>query len=383
MIQMSALSPLRSVRKTIERPSGDQPGWLDKLGKPLFGVVVIWWLPVPSALTTQISLSPSGPARYATFDPSGDHAACAWRVSSATSRVHAPPPGSTVYSRLALVNSTRPLSPGNAACAGAARASRTRRTSTSGMGSRYRGLFAHDLARRLVEAQAQEGGVAQPAVRGPFHERDLRHELGLDPGRNPRNALLGLERGRLAHQRREPLGELLQGRAREARPDLAGVAETIAVVVADEQGAEIGARPPRRSEAADDQLLRARALELEPVARPGGDVGRAEALGDQPLPAVTARLGQERRAVAGHLVGDAQRVSPVQHALEHLPALLERKRPHVAASREQHVEDVVEELRVFTAAEAIATADERARLAVEHEAVGAIGIQCRRDRRVA
>ena len=39
-------------------------------------------------------------------------------------------------------------------------------------------LFARDLARGLVEAQAEEGGMAQPAVGGPFHERDLCHELG-------------------------------------------------------------------------------------------------------------------------------------------------------------------------------------------------------------
>src|SRR3712207_7296716 len=40
--------------------------------------------------------------------------------------------------------------------------------------------------------------------------------------------------------------------------------------VADEQRAEVGARTARRGEAADDQLLGARALELQPVARAGG-----------------------------------------------------------------------------------------------------------------
>ena len=45
--------------------------------------------------------------------------------------------------------------------------------------------------------------MAQAAVGGPFHEGDLRHELGLDPGRGARDGLLGLERGRLADERSE------------------------------------------------------------------------------------------------------------------------------------------------------------------------------------
>src|SRR5215210_563785 len=139
-------------------------------------------------------------------------------------------------------------------------------------------LLAHDLARGLVEAHAEEGGMAQTAVGRPFHECDLCHELRLDPRRGAGNALLGLERRRLAHEWREPLGELAQRRAREARAHLAGVAEAVAVEVADEQRAEIGARPARRGEAADDELLRAGALELQPVPRAGGDVRRAAAL---------------------------------------------------------------------------------------------------------
>ena len=83
--------------------------------------------------------------------------------------------------------------------------------------------------------------MAQPAVAGPFHERDLRHELRLDPRGVPRDPLLGLERGGLADQRGEPLGQLVERRAREPRPDLARVAEPVALEVADQQRAEIGA----------------------------------------------------------------------------------------------------------------------------------------------
>ena len=119
-------------------------------------------------------------------------------------------------------------------------------------------------------------------------------------------------------------------------------------------------REPRGAvKPADDELLRARALELEPVARARGDVRRAEALGDQPLPAVAARV---RRAAPRRRRSSARSCAagpPAQHALEHLPPLLERERAHVAPVRDQHVERVVEELAALAAAEPVAAADER------------------------
>src|SRR5262245_8100142 len=136
------------------------------------------------------------------------------------------------------------------------------------------GLIAPDLARRLVEAQAEERGMAQAAVGRPLHERDLRHDLGLHTGPRARAPLLRPEWRRVPDERGEPLGELAQRRAGEAGPDLARVAEAVAVEVADEQRAEVGARAARRGEAPDDELLRARALELEPVARARGHVRR-------------------------------------------------------------------------------------------------------------
>src|SRR3712207_7450178 len=44
----------------------------------------------------------------------------------------------------------------------------------------------------------------------------------------------------------------------------------------------------------------------------------AQALGDQALPAVAAGVGEERRSVAGHLLGHAQRIAPAQQLREHL-----------------------------------------------------------------
>src|SRR5687768_6845106 len=106
----------------------------------------------------------------------------------------------------------------DAAAARASTATSSRRAARPALIGALR-LLARDFARGLVEAHAQEGGMAQPAVGGPFHEGDLSHDLGLYPGCGARNALLGLERGRLADERGEPLGQLAQRRAAEARPD--------------------------------------------------------------------------------------------------------------------------------------------------------------------
>ena len=112
--------------------------------------------------------------------------------------------------------------------------------------------------------------------------------------------------------------------------------------------------------------------------------GVPSALGDQPLPAVAARVGEQRRAVAGHLLGHAQRVAA---SAARRRARARRSSSgsdaHVAAVGEQHVEDVVEELAALAAAEPVATADEGDRLAVDDEAVGRIGVERGGQRRVA
>src|SRR5215468_4706789 len=91
----------------------------------------------------------------------------------------------------------------------------------------------------------------------------------------------------------------------EAGADLAGVGELVTgIVVAEQQGAEPGAGPPRVGEAADDEFLAGFALELQPVLGPAGAVGRIGALGDDTLPAALARLPEIRLAVGVLVLGE-------------------------------------------------------------------------------
>ena len=154
--------------------------------------------------------------------------------------------------------------------------------------------------RGLVVAQAEEARVAQTAVAGPLGEPDLGDELRLDPG----HAALA-DRCRVRERRRpvrassrSSLAEVAQRVVVEPGPDLARVPQAAVVVVAEQQRPELDPRAARRREAADHELLALLALELQPVARARGRVRAVGALGDQPLPALAARLLEERLAVA-------------------------------------------------------------------------------------
>src|SRR4051795_13356008 len=141
----------------------------------------------------------------------------------------------------------------------------------------------------LVVAQAEEARMAQPAGAGPLGEADLRDELR----GGPRDAAL-LDRRRVgerrvvAAQRAQPFAEIAQRLMVEAGADLARVAQRAAVVVPEEERAELRPRaarraafvegaeegppapppgPARRGVAADHELLALLALHLEPVAR--------------------------------------------------------------------------------------------------------------------
>src|SRR2546427_180019 len=77
------------------------------------------------------------------------------------------------------------------------------------------------------------------------------------------------------------------------------------VPVPPQQGAGPPPGAPARAPAADDQLLAAAALDLQPAARAGRDVGAVRTLGDHALPPVGARM-----AVGRHAIPDPVRREP-------------------------------------------------------------------------
>ena len=77
----------------------------------------------------------------------------------------------------------------------------------------------------------------------------------------------------------------------EPGADLARVAQTVVLVVTDEECTEVRPRTLRRREAADHQLLLVAALELQPVARALAGVGARRPLGDDPLQTPPAGVG--------------------------------------------------------------------------------------------
>src|SRR4051812_29875262 len=206
-----------------------------------------------------------------------------------------------------------------------------------------RSTLADHLARGLVVAQAEEARVAQAAGARPLGEAGLRDELRLDP-RDPRffdRRAVG-ERRIGAPERAQAAAEVAQRLVVEAGADLARVAQPAVVVVADQERAELGARPLWRGVAADHELLALLALHLQPVARAPVAVRAVGALGDETLPALAARLGEHRlpRPTAvrrePHAAGERQLRAQQPLAVE------QRQRVDVAAVEPEDVEDVQE-----------------------------------------
>src|SRR5437870_2211050 len=124
--------------------------------------------------------------------------------------------------------------------------------------------------------------MAETTVARPFGEADLRDQLGPDPVDAALERQRAIDRGVLLLEASEAPGESLQRLLRVAGPDLAGVQQFAVLVVADHQGAESAAAPPRFGEAVNHQLLLVHALDLEPVSGAAVRAVSGGALGDQP-----------------------------------------------------------------------------------------------------
>ena len=122
-------------------------------------------------------------------------------------------------------------------------------------------------------------------------------------------------------------------------PILPAKTKSLAVVVADEQGAETDARTLRIGEPAHDELLRRLALHLQPVLRAAVLVRRAAALGDHAFPSFAAgalpRRSSSTRSTRRIGAAKRQRVAAARGVLR------AAARVTLASVEPQDVEDVV------------------------------------------
>src|SRR5919199_4103704 len=148
-----------------------------------------------------------------------------------------------------------------------------------------------------------------------------------------------------------------------------------------------GARPLGEADLGDE-LRAVLALELEPVARAAVGVRAVGALGDQALPPLAARLGEQLLAGLAPVLRQADRVLEAQRAAQQPLAREERQGAHVEPVEPQDVEDVEEDRDAVLAAlgeprEARLGAGERDDLAVDREALARLPRERARDLRVA
>ncbi len=111
---------------------------------------------------------------------------------------------------------------------------------------------------------------------------------------------------------------------------------------AQQQRAEAGARALRVGIATDHELLPLPALELDPVGRPAGPVGRRHALADHALEAEPASRGDQLAGRCLERVAEAHRIAAGlgHERAQRLPALCQRQAPQVMAVEEGQIEDI-------------------------------------------
>ena len=152
------------------------------------------------------------------------------------------------------------------------------------------------------------------------------------------------ERRRLGGKRDDGRQELGPVRVREARADLAGVAQAAVLVDADQERAEVDRLAGPLHPATDDELLLGTDLDLLPRHRPrSGHVRRAAVLGHDPLEAPIARGLEERDPLGLDMFAQADARIRAQDAGEEAAPFLERFVDERSAVKMKQVEDLVDE----------------------------------------
>ncbi|MNF80733.1 hypothetical protein D3C84_629830 [compost metagenome] len=193
-----------------------------------------------------------------------------------------------------------------------------------------------------------EHGMAHRAVPGHFSEGHFRQQLGLEPVHIPgQRSARWIDHRRLFHlQRLELFMEAAQRCLVEPGADLAGVAQlaAIALMQPQQQRPEGLARALRLGETNNDEFLPVLAFEFDPVAAAPRDIGRPQALADQPLHVHLAGGVEQGAGLLVKRLGEAQqRLSTgLEHGRQRGPTFFDRHLAQVHAIEVWQIEQVVE-----------------------------------------
>ena len=208
------------------------------------------------------------------------------------------------------------------------------------------GVRDHGISRTTSRADLSvrtpsNRGMAKLAVHRPLDEGNLHDDLGPHPVRaNARQSDGFGERRFRDLDRIEPRAKFQQQLGIEARADLPGEDEVVALEISDEQRAQADASALRIGESADHELLRRLALHLQPVRRAAMLVLRIAPFRDHAFPSLAARalpgLGSVSSATRSSGGSKGQR-------LQQRAAFVQRQLGHVATLKPWDVKHVVNE----------------------------------------
>src|SRR5262245_8577664 len=126
----------------------------------------------------------------------------------------------------------------------------------------------------------------------------------------------------------------------EPRSNLTRIYEPSVAVETQEQGSEAYPAPSWIRVSADHELLFLPALDLEPIARPPGDVRAGPVFCDDPLPSVPAGLSKVSFSLSLAMFGEPQRTLEVEGSSKNFLPIPESDLPRVIAIQIQQIEEI-------------------------------------------
>src|SRR5437588_1778244 len=138
----------------------------------------------------------------------------------------------------------------------------------------------------------------------------------------------------------QTLAQVEEDLVRKAGSYFPGIDQALAriVIIADQQGPQSDARALRICEAADDELLPAKAFDLHPVRASRRDIKTLQMLGDDSLLTRLTRLLPEADSFLRLKLGPANAVRPPHRFAQQSLALFERESRYVVAIQIKEIE---------------------------------------------